>query len=68
MKLYVVGVVSTNISTSFDDQKVKYKLNCYIQYTVLFVIILLFVIATNCYHYAKHRSKLKKESIALLKV
>ena len=36
-------------------------MDCYILLTVLLVIILLFIIAIICYHYAKHRSKLKKE-------
>ena len=32
----------------------------YILSTALLVVILLFTIASICYHYAKHRSKLKK--------
>ena len=32
-------------------------MNCYTFHTVLLVIILLFIIAIICYHYAKHRSQ-----------
>ena len=43
-------------------------MDCYILYTALLVIISLFVIAIICYYYAKHREKLKKEHIAILKI
>ena len=33
---------------------------CYTLHTVLLVIILIFIIAIICYHYTKHRPKLKK--------
>ena len=36
------------------------KIDCHIMHTVLLGIILLFIIAISCYHYAKRRSKLKK--------
>ena len=39
-------------------------MDCYILRTVLLVIILLFIIAITCYHYAKHKSKLKTYSRA----
>ena len=42
------------------NKKVRYKMDCYILQKVLLVIILLFIIAIICYHYAKHRLKLKK--------
>ena len=55
----VTNIVPTNVtstvSINYDDKKVIYKINCYILYMVLLVIILLFIIAINCYHYAKHR-------------
>ena len=43
-------------------------MDCYILHTVLLVIILLLIIAIICYHYAKHRSKLKKKHIAVLEI
>ena len=51
--------VRSNMITNYDDKTVKYKMNFYILHAILLVIILLFIIATICYHYAKHRSKLK---------
>ena len=39
--------------------KVRWKLDGYILHTVLLVIMLLFITAIICYHYAKHKSKLK---------
>ena len=47
------------ISTNSDNKKVRYKMDCYILHTVLLGIILLFLIAIICYHYAKHMSQLK---------
>ena len=35
-------------------------MDCYTLQTVLLMIMLLFIIAIICYHYAKHRSKPKK--------
>ena len=32
-------------------------MDCLLLYTVLLVIVLLFIIAIICYHYARHRSK-----------
>ena len=59
----VTSIISTNVTSSMltnsDEKKVKYKMDCCIQHTVLIVIILLFIIAIICYHYAKHKSKLK---------
>ena len=55
----VTNIVPTNVtstvSKNYDDKKVMHKINCYILYMVLSVIILLFIISINCYHYAKHR-------------
>ena len=68
--IYAMDIVSTNVSIisanvtismlkNSDDKKVRYKIDCYILSTVLLVIMLLFIITIICYHYAKHRSKLK---------
>ena len=61
----ITNIMSTNVSTNSDGKKVKDKVN--VLRTVLLVIILLFIIAIICYHYAKHRSKLKNR-IAELKI
>ena len=42
-------------------RKVRYKMDCYILNTVWLVIILLFIIAVICYHYAKHKAKQRNE-------
>ena len=59
----VTNTIPTNfmsiVSTNVHSKKVGYKMDCYILHTVLLVTILLFIIAIICYHYAKHRSKLK---------
>ena len=55
----VVNTTSTNVSTNSDGKKVRYRIDCYILQRVLLMIILLFIIAIICYHYGKHRSKLK---------
>ena len=69
--IHVIDIVSTNVTSTIsinsEDKKVRYKMDCYILHTVLLVIILLFMISIICYHYAKHRSKLKKH-IAVLKM
>ena len=56
------NVIST-VSTSLYNENVKYKINCYILYTVSMMVILLLIITIIFYHYdyhyAKHRSKLK---------
>ena len=50
------NVTSTG-SINCHRKKVIYKIYCYILDTVSLAIILLLVI--TCYHYIKHRSKLK---------
>ena len=65
--IYVMNIVSTNVSINSDDKKVRYKKVCYILHTVLLVFMLLYMIAIICYHYAKNESKLKK-CIAVLKI
>ena len=42
-----------------DDNKVRFKIDCYILHTFLLVIILSFIITIKCYHYTKHRLKQK---------
>ena len=55
----VLTNVTSTVLTNSHNKKVRYKMDCYILQTVLLVIILLFIIVIICYHYAKHRSKLK---------
>ena len=61
-----VGNVSTTMSTNFYKKKVRYNMDLYILHTVLLVIILLLIIALNCYHYKKHI--FKQKNIATLTV
>ena len=49
----------SRISISSDDNRVRYKMNYYILYTFLLVILLLFINAIICYDYAKRRLKQK---------
>ena len=59
--MYIVLTNFTSTaSKNSDDKKIRYKMDCYILHTFLLAIILLFIIAIICYHYAKHWSKLKK--------
>ena len=51
--------VTSTMSINSDDKKASYKIRCYIFHAVLLLIILLLIIAIICYHYAKHKSKLK---------
>ena len=54
-----MDTVSTYATINFHNKKVRYKIACYILHTVLIVNILLLIITTIYYHYAKHRSKQK---------
>ena len=60
----VTDSVSTNVtstvSTNFHNNKVRYRIDCYILHIVLSVIKFMFTIAIICQHYSKHRSKQKK--------
>ena len=58
--IYIMDIVPTNMTVNSHDQKVRYKMDCYILHTILLVIILLFTIAIICYHYVKDMSELKK--------
>ena len=49
-----------SVSTNFDNKTVRFKVDYYILYTVLLVLILLFIISIICYQYQKHSSKLKQ--------
>ena len=40
----ITNTIPTNIKTNYED-KVRYKIDCYILHTVLLVILLLFVTA-----------------------
>ena len=53
----VANTIATNVTSAVSTnfyKKVRYKMDFYILHTVLLVIILLFMIAIICYHYAKH--------------
>ena len=69
MPANVMCTVSTSVkktvSTSFYNKAVRYKINCYIMHTVLLVVILLFIIVFTCYHFAKNRSKQKRNTDTL---
>ena len=52
-------IATSTVSTNSGGKKVRYKIGCYIQHTVLFVIILLLTIAIIFCHYTKHGSKQK---------
>ena len=60
----VMSTVSTNVtrtaSINVHNKKVRYKMNCYILYMVLLVVILLFIITVIGCHYAKNKSRQKK--------
>ena len=51
----VTSIISANIRSTVsihsDDEKVRYKMICYILHTFLLVTILWFIIALICYHY-----------------
>ena len=51
--------VATSLSINCHNNKVRYKIDCYILYTVLLAIILLLIITVIFYYCAKHRSKQK---------
>ena len=51
----VPDVTSTLSINSDDKKKVRIKMDCYILYTLLSVIVLLFILAIICYHYTKYR-------------
>ena len=71
MKMSITDSVSTNmtntmstnltsaVSITSDDKNIINKTDCYILYTFLLVVILLFIITIACYNYAKYRSKQK---------
>ena len=58
----MTNVISANVTSTvpinFDNNNVRYQMNCHILSKVLLVIALLFIIVI-CYHYTKHRSKQK---------
>ena len=57
----VANTISTNMSANSEGKNFRYKSVSYIFHTILLVIILLMTITIICYHYVKHRSKLKKK-------
>ena len=53
----VAKKVTGTMSINFHNKKVRYKMDRFILHKFLLVTILLFIITTICYHYARHRSK-----------
>ena len=49
---YFTKYTMSTVSRNFQNENVRYKMNRYILHTVFLVIILLFMIANICYHYA----------------
>ena len=56
---YITNTIRSNVmktvSINSNDEKVRYKIDCYILHTVLLVILLLLIIAIICYHYTKQK-------------
>ena len=50
----MTNTIATYVSIKTHNQKVRYKIDCYILHTDLLVIILLLIITITCYYYAKH--------------
>ena len=50
----IVTIAASTVSINCHSKKVTRKIDCYILHTFLLVIMLLFIIAIICYHYAKH--------------
>ena len=68
LPMNMTNTVSTNvastISTNSDGEKVRYKMDSYILYTVLLVIKLIFIIVIIFYYYTKHSKSQKKDASA----
>ena len=47
--------IAKNLTKNYQSKKVRHKIDCYILHTVLLSIILLLIIITICYHYAKQK-------------
>ena len=56
----MTNTIATNLSINCHNKKVKYNIDYSILHINLVVTLLLLMIVVLCYHYAKHRSKLKK--------
>ena len=53
-------IATSTVSINSEDKKLRYKIDCYTQHTVLLVIILLLIITIICYYYyARLQSKQK---------
>ena len=46
-----INTIATNVTKNCRSKKVRYKINCYILYTVLLAIILILLITIIWYHY-----------------
>ena len=57
MDIVSTNTIAKNVSINCHNKKVRYKIDCYILYTVLLMIVLLLIII--CYYYTKRRSKQK---------
>ena len=57
----VTNTVSTNVTSAVsinsDDENVRYKMDCYILYSFLFLTILLLIFALICYQLMKYSPK-----------
>ena len=57
---HVLTNVTSTVSINFHNKKASDIIDCYIPHTVLLMVILLFIAAIICYHYAPRRTKRKK--------
>ena len=55
----ITNTIATNVSINCHSKNVTHKTDCYIFHTVLLMIILILIITIICYHYPRHKSKLK---------
>ena len=53
-------------SINFDDNKIRYKMDCCTFPTVLLVVVLLFIVTIIWCHYTKHRFKQSLRSTGAL--
>ena len=62
----MTNAIATNVSINYHNKKVRWKIDCYIFYSVLLAIMLPLITAIICYHYAKHRSKQEGNSTSVI--